>query len=1201
MTGEMSTSELAPESPRSQLEVRLLGNIDVRVNGESLHLSSVKQRSILCLLARTANRIVPTTELEDELWFGSPPVTAASALRVHVSGLRAALAPAQPHCRIVQSGRGYRLDVESQCIDVFRFATAAESMTRATLSDLNDTVALWRGEPFDGADSPRLREYAEHLNRLMIELSERRFELQLEAGQHHEIAEALADAVRAHPYRERLVAHHMVALYRCGRQTEALAEFEECRRRLAEQLGLQPSPQLAALQLRILEHQVPEVLRATGLIIGTEEPGVDHDENDENRESGLVGKENTRSDWRIAFPSSLTRLGGPIVGRVFDRSVVRTAIDGCHTKDAPGRVVIVTGVAGIGKSRLLEAIGEDAGNENMAILHGWFSANGPAFEGVSEMLRPIFAEIPEQFLNGELAVASRHLERIVPTISFRRSGHASNRANEVERLPLFEAVHSVLDFVARRTGAVLVLDDVHWADVGSLELLRFLGRRGLPNSTLLVLAARTGSEFKSSYLVLDEFAKSASTTWLDLGALGKTTVMELVREVQPDRPDHAIDTHADYLLAQTAGIPLLIAASLGRDVVRDGEDGYSDGLMQMPRAAKSVLEERLRSMREETVVVLRHASVSTAPFGPEFCESFGFGWEQVADALNEGVESGVLVAVPASARGYRFGHEMWREHLYSQLTARQRISAHAVAGAFANEAGPMWTFDLAYHSCCAVPMVDIGLALVRSKVAAEQAVAMRGFESAGQILERALALEDDRPASFRKEEVRRVAGELKSLAGRAWALAGDSVRANRWFYDAFEIAVEVGDYETAASVVLGLTHKGLALLTNPRLTQMIETATVMVPHHEVLLRLRLSAAYIESLDNDPDWQSVNNAASDLVRELRTLNDATALSTALVVQARRHNGDPDVSRLVETANEVCAMTSRLESKSAYLDALDFSLLARLRSGNLEETQRALDVYEAVSHTYPKPWDQCLAASVRSTLAMLRGDRVEAHIQIGRTRELGERYQTADYEGIFASQMFVDHLFDGSVGQLLDAVRDVADHYASVPAWRCALGLSEACAQGAATKAVSERVSAAVAELAGSSRKNFWLTGMGLAAEFAFQFGDAKVGRAVGDLLHPYADQLVVVSLGVTAMSTVDHYAGLAHAAAGDLVNAETRLRNALRWADVYGARACEMDTAFRLGEVLRRLGSVEESDQFLQRAVELANTTGYLGRLASFET
>jgi DNA-binding SARP family transcriptional activator len=1176
----MSTFEFAPERSDSPLEVRLLGNIDVRVNGESLHLSSVKQRSILCLLARTSNQIVPTPELEDELWFGSPPATAASALRVHVSGLRAALSSAQPHCRIVQSGRGYRLDVPSECIDVFRFAAAAESMNDATLPELNDTVALWRGEPFDGADSPRLRAYAEHLNRLMIELTERRFELQLEAGLHHEVTEALADAVRAHPYRERLVLNHMVALYRCGRQTEALAEFEDCRRRLADELGLQPSPQLAAMQLQILNHQIPEVSRA-----GTVP-----------RDRQFVGTDSSRTetDWRIAFPSSLARLGGAMYGRGADQSVVKAEIDACGTGGAPGRVVVVTGVAGIGKSRFLETIGQEARSKNMAILHGWFSANGPAFEGVSELLRPVFAEIPEQFLNGELAAASRHLERIVPTISFRRAGHATNRAVEVERLPLFEAIHTVIGFVARRQGAVLVFDDVHWADDGSLELLRFLGRRGLPESTLLVVAARNGNEYINAHRVFDEYAKSASTTWLDLGALEKATVMELLREVQPDSSDHAVNTRADYLLDQTAGIPLLLAASLGRNVGGDVDSGPFDS--QMPRAVKSVLEERLRSMREETVVVLRHAAVSTAPFGPEFCESFGFGWEQVADALNEGIECGVLVTVPASARGYRFGHELWRERLYSQFTARQRISAHAVAGAFANEAGPMWTFDLAYHSCCAVPMVDVGVALARSKVAAEQAISMRGFESAGRILERALALEDERPASFRKEDVRQVAGQIKSLAGQAWALAGDSVRANRWFHDAFEIAVELNDHETAAAVVLGLTHKGLALVTNPRLTQMIETALTMVPQHDALLRLKLSAAYIESLDNDPGWRRVNSAASELVGELRTLKDPKALATALVVQARRHNGDPDVSRLVETAIEVCALTSRLESKSAHLDALDFSVLANLRSGDLGAAQRALDVYEAVSQTYPQPWDQCLATSVRSTLAMLRGERVEAHNQIGRARALGERFQTADYEGAFASQVFVDHLFDGSVGVLVETVRNVADHYTSVPAWRCALALAEVCSFGSTTKEISAAMNGAVGELAGGSRKNFWLTGLALAAEYAFCVGDGGIGRTVADLLQPYTDQLVVVSLGVTSLSTVDHYVGLAHAAAGDLSDAETRLRIALNWGVKHGARACEMDTALRLGEVSQRLGQVETSKEFRQRGVDLANAIGYLGRV-----
>jgi tetratricopeptide (TPR) repeat protein len=1082
----------------------------------------------------------------------------------------------------VQSGRGYLFEVDDATIDVVRFSAAAETISNATLADLNDTVALWRGEPFDGADSPRLRTHAEQLNRLMIELTERRFELQLEAGLHHMITEALADAVRAHPYRERLVGHQMVALYRCGRQTEALAEYEDCRRRLGDELGLQPSPQLAALQLQILNHQVPDVPSApVQTPPKTNVPEV------------MIAAE---SEWRTAFPSSLNRLGGVMFGRSREHAAMETEVGACQVPGAPGRVMIVTGVAGIGKSRFLETIGSHGLTRDMAVLHGWFSANGPAFEGVSELLRPTFAEIPERFLNGELAAASRHLERIVPSISFRRAGHATNRANEVERLPLFEAVHSVIQFIARRSGAVLVFDDVHWADDGSLELLKFLGRRGLPNSTLLVLAARSGSEHRSAHQVFDDFAKSASTTWLDLQALEKSTVMELVRDSQPGSSEPLVTKRADYLLAQTAGIPLLLAASLARGSITELDAQPTDNLL--PRAVQSVLENRLRSMSEPTVEVLRHASVSTAPFGPEFCESFGFGWEQVADALNEGVENGVLVPVPASARGYRFVHELWRERLYSQFSSRQRISAHAVAGAFANEAGPTWTFDLAYHSCCAVPMVDVGLALSRSKLAAEQAIAMRGFELAGQILERALLLEEARPASFRKPEVRRLVGQLKSLAGRGWGLAGDSVRANRWFHEAFEIAIEVGDYLTAASVVLGLTHKGLALVANPRLTQMIETAAGLVPHGETLLHLRLNAAYIESLDNDPDWERVNIAAADLVRELRNFDSSVALSTAIIVHARRQNGNAEVSGLLDASIEACALTSRGESKSAYLDALDFSLLANLRSGNLEQTQQALEQYEAASLTYPQPWDQCLAASVRATLSMLRGNRADAHFHIGQARELGERYQTADYEGTFASQLFSDHLFDGSVGDLVETVRSVAGQYPTVPAWRCARGVAAVLANREAASTERPFVAAAVDELSRSSRKNFWLTGLALAAEFAYFTDDREIGQTVADLLHLYTDQLVVVSLGITSMSTVDHYAGLAHAAAGDLGKSEARLRIALRWSEEQGARTCEMDTSLRLGEILRRAGHAEEAEQRTRHGSDIAIETGYTGRVVT---
>jgi DNA-binding SARP family transcriptional activator len=1167
---------MIPKQP--EFEIRLLGNIDVRIAGESIHLSSVKQRSILCLLARTPNRVVPATELEDELWFGSPPPTAPAALRVHIAGLRGALAPAKEWCQIAQWDRGYRLDVEPECIDVLRFDRASETINGFGLSDLNDTVALWRGEPFDGADSPRLREHALHLKRLLIEVTERRFELQLAAGRHHDIVESLADAVRTHPYRERLIGYLMLALYRCGRQTEALAEFEDTRRRLRTELGLDPSPQLATLQLQILEHQVPPVPDS---II---EPTL----------SIAEAQAGDRSDWTVPFPSSLARLGGVLVGRSGERRLVESELDATDSKTA-GATIVISGAAGLGKSRLLEEVGALAFAKNKHVLHGWFSSDGPAFEGISESLRPMFAEVPEQLLNGELAGASRHLERIVPAIAFRRDGQVMNRTTETERLPLFEAVHSLLEFLSGRGGAVLVLDDIQWADDGSLELLRFLSRRGLPKGILLVVAARTGPKSERAAQVLAEFARSSTTTWIELLAFDHATLADLVQSHHPDRSDTINSAHTQRLLEETAGIPLLVTTSLSR--------GHADESSRSAdsHAVASVLEDQLRSFSERTAAVLRHASVSAAPFGPEFLESFGHGWEEVADALHEGLDAGVLVRVPASARAFRFRHDLWRERLYSRFSDRERIAAHAVAGTFANEAGPTWTYDLAYHSCLAVPMIDVGLAVSRSTTAAEQALAMQGFEAAAQLVERALSLELERPASFRKESVRRVTCRAQCTAGRAWALAGDSGRATERFHEAFALAEEVNDYQTAAAVVLGLTEKGLALLTNSRLTQMIQTARAMVPEGERLLRLRLDAAYIESLDNDPDWVRVNQAAEELVAELRLTNDPVALATALIVHGRRQNGDPDVSKLVPISDEARALTKRSEGRAPYLHALDFSVLAQLRVGNLPQAKHLLLEYEFASESYPQPWDQFLCASFHATLSMLGGDRARALATMQHARALGEQYQTADFEGAYASQLFVDGIFNGSVGPLLPAVEAAASQYSTVPAWQCARALAMVHSNRNAriqTDAAA-MVRATVDEFGVGSRKNFWLTGLAIAAEFAHHEHDAEVGIRVARLLQNYTDQLVVVSIGIASLSPVDHYAGLALAAAGEIPMAVDRLRTAIDWAKRNEAQTCEMDASLRLAEILERRSDRadrSEIDWLQSQGRKLASATGFTGRL-----
>ena len=244
------------------MEFGLLGPLEARINGTALGLGGPKQRAVLALLLLHANEVVSRDRLIDGLWGEEAPATAGRSLDSYVSRLRRVLGAE----RIERRPPGYVIHVQPDELDVQRFEALLEQ-GRAMLAAgdaapagdlLREALALWRGpaladllyEPFAAEEAARLEE------RRLLTL-ETRIDADLESGRKVDVDE-LERLVEANPYRERLAGQLMVALYRDGRQSEALAAYQAARQRLADELGLEPSPQLRELERRILSHD-PEL------------------------------------------------------------------------------------------------------------------------------------------------------------------------------------------------------------------------------------------------------------------------------------------------------------------------------------------------------------------------------------------------------------------------------------------------------------------------------------------------------------------------------------------------------------------------------------------------------------------------------------------------------------------------------------------------------------------------------------------------------------------------------------------------------------------------------------------------------------------------------------------------------------------------------------------------------------------------------
>lgn len=245
------------------MRVRLLGPVEVEGDDGQLHApAAAKERSLLAALALAGGRAVPADSLIWSLWGDDPPPAARKTLQTYVWNLRQVFG----NDRVVTDSVGYRLAVDYGDVDVHHFrdlVRAGDEALRAgnaagAGATLRDALALWRGDPFTGvAEHTGLATEAVRLQQERLAAHEARIAADLAIGLHRELVGELEQLVAEHPFHERLWGHLMVALYRCGRQADALDAYKRARRVLLDELGLEPGGELRRLEAAVLCHEIP--------------------------------------------------------------------------------------------------------------------------------------------------------------------------------------------------------------------------------------------------------------------------------------------------------------------------------------------------------------------------------------------------------------------------------------------------------------------------------------------------------------------------------------------------------------------------------------------------------------------------------------------------------------------------------------------------------------------------------------------------------------------------------------------------------------------------------------------------------------------------------------------------------------------------------------------------------------------------------
>lgn len=313
---------MTTESPA--LEFSVLGPLRIFRGGTEVELNAPMQRRLLLRLILDANQAVSRDKLQESLWPDAPD-DKTKALRFHISKLRDAIDPERSEL-IRTMGDAYVLAIEDGQLDALVFsrlvqeaADRADTTPGGAVEVLDRAMGMWRGKPYSDGDSVEFSSEVARLEEIRLHALELRMDLLLETGRHDEAAAELAVLVQSHPLRERFRAQQMLALYRSGRAAEALRAYEATRRLLGEELGIEPSPALADLEERILLNQ-----------------------------SDLLQSPVEADPVANTVPPAT----GPLIGRRAELSRLLERLDS-------SRLLTITGIAGVGKTRLTKELCRD--------------------------------------------------------------------------------------------------------------------------------------------------------------------------------------------------------------------------------------------------------------------------------------------------------------------------------------------------------------------------------------------------------------------------------------------------------------------------------------------------------------------------------------------------------------------------------------------------------------------------------------------------------------------------------------------------------------------------------------------------------------------------------------------------------------------------------------------------------------------------
>jgi DNA-binding SARP family transcriptional activator len=1133
------------------MEFRLLGGVEAVREGSEVDLGGPGQRRLLALLVLHAGEVVDIDRIADALWGDDPPPGAATALHARVSRLRRAIEPGsragdEPGLLITRAP-GYLLRTPPESIDLHRFESLVRS-ARAHLRSgsaaeaaelLEQALGLWRGPALAGfAEEGFCQAAASGAEELRRVAAEDLLEARLGLGQHGEVAPRAEALAEEEPLRERRWGLLMLALYRSGRQADALAAYQRLRHLLADELGISPGTDIQRLEAAILQ-QSPDL--AWG---GWTQPP-----------RPTAGPAPAVAPRDPAGPRSPAGEGAPFVGRAEELAILEEAL--AAALGGRSRVVMVSGQPGIGKTRLVEELAGGAGSQSA--VWAW----GRCYEaGAAPPLWPWSQVIS--------ALAADDTEPVLAALGSKR-GLDAETIPEAARLQMFTRLADTIAAAAHHRPLAIVLDDLQWADTASLLFLQFLASH-VTQAPLLVIGTHRDVGIDARHPLVSALARLAplqGTRRIPLAGLGEDDVAAFMRATAGDvGTDVPAAVHR-----RTGGNPFFV-----REVVRliatdapAGSPAANAALTIIPSGVRDVVRGRLALLGDGVHQLLGIGAALGRDFDLDLVgEVSALDEDALLSSTEEALDAGLLREGPVGAGTYRFTHDIVRETVYDELRAIRRGRLHRrIAEALEsrrNEITGDSVTELAHHyHLAAEGGGPVEPAHRYAVLAADQATTALAYEDAVSHLQRAVDL------AGRRGTEAGGAGHLLLRLGEAHWRAGDVGKARDAFLRAAELARGLADTDLLARAVLGYGggllrawHATRDIDLRDRMVELLEEALAGLGEDAGDLRVRLLGRLAEELYylHSDRRISLSGEAVALARRLgvpRTL--ALALCSRVLA-----TWDPDrlEERLAVTA-EILELAEQLGDRELEIFGRQHLFVAEMEAGDIAGADATLDNFEAAAEQLRQPLYLWEAKRFRALQALFTGRFADAERLAFEALEIGQRAGEPDALGVFGAQYGTVRLEQGHPEEIVPALRGLAEEFPDTPTWSAALSfVATRCGDDAEARELFDRLM--VNAFADQPRNFAWLSGVVMLTEVATHFGDVARSRALYDLLAPFADRNVLAA-DRNSWGAASLYLGMLASTIGDDARAEEHFRDALALNEAMGATPWVAHTCHRYARML----------------------------------